>query len=67
MNDKYPIGTRIRFNQDLIHYPDEEMPRFLYARKGDLAMIIGYNDWRHEGYKVKPDRSEWFERVRGNN
>lgn len=50
---KYKIGTKIEFIQELCSPPTSDTPEFLYAKKGELGIITGYNDY--EGYMVKTD------------
>jgi hypothetical protein len=51
---KLQIGTQIRFLKDLIEPACGDHPTLLYASKGDLATVTGYNDF--EGYMVTREK-----------
>lgn len=50
------IGTRIRFNKDLIEPARGDHPTLLYAYKGEIGTITGYGST--EGYWVKSQNNQ---------
>lgn len=54
---KIPIGTPIRFTKELSCGPSDEHPALLYAKRGQLGEITGWNDRPDEGYMVRT--SDW--------
>lgn len=50
---KLPIGTRVRFVQDVMEEADGDHPDICLARKGDVGKVTGHNDW--QGHYVAVD------------
>lgn len=49
-----PVGTRIRFTQELISPACGDHPELVYAYRGELGQVTGHGT--KEGYWVKSDQ-----------
>ena len=52
---KHPIGSRIRFLDDITGPASGDHPAYIYAKGGDLGRITDHNEVAHEGYWVTWD------------
>jgi hypothetical protein len=53
---RVPIGTRIRFVQDVEEPEDEESPLQVFARKGQFGKVTGHNSWK-SGHYVETEKA----------